>query len=48
MPCFIVDKYPVINIKMPGIYVIRRNKMSETKLGTKCVQGGYTPGNGEP
>ena len=22
--------------------------MSETKLGTKCVQAGYTPGNGEP
>ena len=22
--------------------------MSEYKIGTKCVQGGYTPGNGEP
>ena len=22
--------------------------MSEYNLGTKCVQGGYTPGNGEP
>lgn len=22
--------------------------MSELKMGTKCVQGGYTPGNGEP
>ncbi len=22
--------------------------MSELKIGTKCVQGGYTPGNGEP
>ena len=22
--------------------------MANTKLGTKCVQGGYTPGNGEP
>ena len=22
--------------------------MSNLKLGTKCVQGGYTPGNGEP
>ncbi len=22
--------------------------MAEKKLGTKCVQGGYTPGNGEP
>ena len=22
--------------------------MSDFKLGTKCVQGGYTPGNGEP
>ncbi len=22
--------------------------MADTKLGTKCVQGGYTPGNGEP
>ena len=22
--------------------------MSEFKIGTKCVQGGYTPGNGEP
>lgn len=22
--------------------------MSNTKIGTKCVQGGYTPGNGEP
>lgn len=22
--------------------------MSEFKIGTKCVQGGYTPKNGEP
>lgn len=22
--------------------------MKEYSLGTKCVQGGYTPGNGEP
>ena len=22
--------------------------MAENKIGTKCVQGGYTPGNGEP
>lgn len=22
--------------------------MSELNIGTKCVQGGYTPGNGEP
>ncbi len=22
--------------------------MSQNKIGTKCVQGGYTPGNGEP
>ena len=22
--------------------------MSERKIGTTCVQGGYTPGNGEP
>lgn len=22
--------------------------MSEYRIGTKCVQGGYTPGNGEP
>lgn len=22
--------------------------MSEYKLNTRCVQGGYTPGNGEP
>ncbi|MBQ4610236.1 MAG: PLP-dependent transferase, partial [Clostridia bacterium] len=22
--------------------------MSEQTIGTKCVQGGYTPGNGEP
>ncbi len=22
--------------------------MSEYKIETKCVQGGYTPGNGEP
>ena len=22
--------------------------MSEYKMETKCVQGGYTPGNGEP
>ena len=22
--------------------------MSDYKLNTKCVQGGYTPGNGEP
>ena len=23
-------------------------KMSDYKLNTRCVQGGYTPGNGEP
>ena len=22
--------------------------MSEYRMGTKCVQAGYTPGNGEP
>ena len=22
--------------------------MNEYRIGTKCVQGGYTPGNGEP
>ena len=22
--------------------------MSDYKINTKCVQGGYTPGNGEP
>ena len=22
--------------------------MSDYKMSTKCVQGGYTPGNGEP
>ena len=22
--------------------------MSDYKMNTKCVQGGYTPGNGEP
>lgn len=26
----------------------RRFKMSDYKIETKCVQGGYTPGNGEP
>ena len=31
------------------IVVIRRTKqMSQQGIGTKCVQAGYTPGNGEP
>ena len=24
------------------------NKMNDYKIGTKCVQAGYTPGNGQP
>ena len=28
--------------------LLRRQNMSEYKIETKCVQGGYTPGNGEP
>lgn len=35
--------YNVIYICMKGIFI-----MSEYKIGTKAVQGGYTPKNGEP
>lgn len=35
--------YNIINICMKGIFI-----MSEYKIGTKAVQGGYTPKNGEP
>ena len=27
---------------------MEEKQMKEYSLGTKCVQGGYTPGNGEP
>ena len=37
------DSYGKRNPKMKG-----ENKMSEYRMGTKCVQAGYTPGNGEP
>ena len=36
------------------IFIVRKNKkevfeiMKDYELGTKCVQAGYTPGNGEP
>ena len=29
-------------------YQMRRNIMNDYRMGTKCVQAGYTPGNGEP
>jgi O-acetylhomoserine (thiol)-lyase len=35
--------YNIIYICMKGIFI-----MSEYKIGTKAVQGGYTPKNGEP
>ena len=29
-------------------FLIKEKKMSDYKINTKCVQSGYTPGNGEP
>ena len=33
---------------MVKIIFMEEKQMKEYSLGTKCVQGGYTPGNGEP
>ena len=32
----------------PGTVQKEGNPLSDYKINTKCVQGGYTPGNGEP
>lgn len=40
---FVKMWYNIIYICMKGIFI-----MSEYKIGTKAVQGGYTPKNGEP
>ena len=46
---------PPTDARSTGAYLLQNNplerklvKMSDYRIETKCVQGGYTPGNGEP